>query len=180
MVAVERASDTIWFARLVSIKRKVGYMTQRFSLWERPHRAQNLDFVGRLYGVRHRRAAVTETLNAYGLADRADQLAGTLSGGWKQRLALAACLLHRPQLLLLDEPTAGVDPTARREFWEELHRLSSDGVTVLVSTHYMDEAERCHRLRVSRLWTPDRPWERGGHRSHRRRDHLDHSRCDGR
>jgi ABC-2 type transport system ATP-binding protein len=128
------------------IKRKVGYMTQRFSLWDDLTVRENLDFVGRLYSVRQRRAAVTHTLQSYGLADRAEHLAATLSGGWKQRLALAACLLHRPQLLLLDEPTAGVDPTARREFWEELHRLSTEGVTVLVSTHYMDEAERCHRL----------------------------------
>jgi ABC-2 type transport system ATP-binding protein len=129
-----------------AIKRTVGYMTQRFSLWEDLTVQENLDFVGRLYGVADRRGAVRQTLHQYGLADRARQLAGTLSGGWKQRLALAACLLHRPQLLLLDEPTAGVDPTARREFWEELHRLSDEGVTVLVSTHYMDEAERCHRL----------------------------------
>jgi ABC-2 type transport system ATP-binding protein len=129
-----------------AIKRTVGYMTQRFSLWDDLTVRENLDFVGRMYGVRGRREAVQHTLAQYGLADRADQLAGTLSGGWKQRLALAACLLHRPRLLLLDEPTAGVDPTARREFWEELHRLSADGVTILVSTHYMDEAERCHRL----------------------------------
>jgi ABC-2 type transport system ATP-binding protein len=129
-----------------AIKRSVGYMTQRFSLWEDLTVQENLDFIGRLYGVADRRGAVQQTLRQYGLADRARQLAGTLSGGWKQRLALAACLLHRPQLLLLDEPTAGVDPTARREFWEELHRLSDEGVTVLVSTHYMDEAERCHRL----------------------------------
>jgi ABC-2 type transport system ATP-binding protein len=129
-----------------AIKRKVGYMTQRFSLWDDLTVRENLDFVGRLYGVPQRRAAIADTLKTYGLAERADQLAGTLSGGWKQRLALAACLLHRPELLLLDEPTAGVDPTARREFWEELHRLSTAGVTILVSTHYMDEAERCHRL----------------------------------
>ncbi len=129
-----------------AIKRKVGYMTQRFSLWDDLSVRENLDFVGRMYGLSDRRAAVQTCLNTYGLADRADQLAGTLSGGWKQRLALASCLLHRPDLLLLDEPTAGVDPSARREFWEELHRLSATGVTLLVSTHYMDEAERCHRL----------------------------------
>jgi len=129
-----------------AIKRTVGYMTQRFSLWDDLTVRENLDFIGRMYGVAERRAAVAQTLTRYGLADRADQLADTLSGGWKQRLALAGCLLHRPRLLLLDEPTAGVDPTARREFWEELHRLSADGVTILVSTHYMDEAERCHRL----------------------------------
>lgn len=136
--------DLVWEAR--AIKRKVGYMTQRFSLWDDLSVRENLDFIGRMYAVENRRAAVNDTLATYGLRDRADQLAGSLSGGWKQRLALASCLLHSPQLLLLDEPTAGVDPTARREFWEELHHLSAAGVTVLVSTHYMDEAERCHRL----------------------------------
>jgi ABC-2 type transport system ATP-binding protein len=128
------------------IKREVGYMTQRFSLWEDLSVRENLDFIGRMYGLADRRRTVTQSLRDYGFSDRADQLAGTLSGGWKQRLALTACLLHRPQLLLLDEPTAGVDPTARREFWDVLHRLSATGITVLVSTHYMDEAERCHRL----------------------------------
>ncbi len=129
-----------------AIKRQVGYMTQRFSLWEDLSIAENLDFVARMFGVPRRRDAVAQALEELGLAGRRDQLAGTLSGGWKQRLALAACLLHRPRLLLLDEPTAGVDPKARRDFWEEIHRLSAAGVTVLVSTHYMDEAERCHRL----------------------------------
>ncbi|GAB3472296.1 ABC transporter ATP-binding protein [Massilia terrae] len=128
------------------IKREVGYMTQRFSYWDDLSIRENLDFVARLYQVREREQVVTKSLEDLGLAQRADQLAGTLSGGWKQRLALAACLLHEPQLLLLDEPTAGVDPGARRDFWEELHRLAARGISVLVSTHYMDEAERCHRL----------------------------------
>ena len=128
------------------IKRQVGYMTQRFSLWEDLTIAENLDFVARMFGMRQRREAVDKALEELGLEGRRRQLAGTLSGGWKQRLALAACLLHEPRLLLLDEPTAGVDPKARRDFWEEIHRLSAKGITVLVSTHYMDEAERCHRL----------------------------------
>jgi ABC-2 type transport system ATP-binding protein len=129
-----------------AIKREVGYMTQRFSLWEDLTIAENLDFVARMYGLAQRRATVSAALDALGLAGRRSQLAGTLSGGWKQRLALAACLIHRPKLLLLDEPTAGVDPKARRDFWDEIHRLAAEGITVLVSTHYMDEAERCHRL----------------------------------
>jgi ABC-2 type transport system ATP-binding protein len=129
-----------------SIKREVGYMTQRFSLWEDLTIRENLDFVARMYGMRERRQAVAQLLEQLGLAGRRDQLAGTLSGGWKQRLALAACMLHRPKLLLLDEPTAGVDPQARRDFWEEIHALAARGISVLVSTHYMDEAERCHRL----------------------------------
>ncbi|MCD6681636.1 MAG: ABC transporter ATP-binding protein [Burkholderiaceae bacterium] len=128
------------------IKRRVGYMTQRFSLWEDLTIAENLDFVARMYEVPRRREAVARALRALGLADRSAQLAGALSGGWKQRLALAACLLHQPRLLLLDEPTAGVDPKARRDFWDEIHRLAAGGISVLVSTHYMDEAERCHRL----------------------------------
>jgi ABC-2 type transport system ATP-binding protein len=128
------------------IKRQVGYMTQRFSLWEDLTVAENLDFIARMFGMRGRRAAVDAMLARLGLADRRGQLAGALSGGWKQRLALAACLLHQPRLLLLDEPTAGVDPRARRDFWEQIHGLSASGVSVLVSTHYMDEAERCHRL----------------------------------
>ena len=130
----------------VQIKRRVGYMTQRFSFWEDLTIRENLDFVARMYGLGDRRKRVNGALGELGLAARANQLAGTLSGGWKQRLALAACLLHDPELLLLDEPTAGVDPAARRDFWEELHLLSARGISVLVSTHYMDEAERCHKL----------------------------------
>jgi ABC-2 type transport system ATP-binding protein len=129
-----------------AIKREVGYMTQRFSFWEDLSIAENLDFVARMYDVKNRRQTVRESLEQLGLAERKDQLAGHLSGGWKQRLALAACLIHQPQLLLLDEPTAGVDPKARRDFWEEIHHLAGQGLTVLVTTHYMDEAERCHRL----------------------------------
>ncbi len=128
------------------IKRHVGYMTQRFSFWEDLTIRENLAFVARMYGMADRKRRVDEALAQLGLVERADHLAGSLSGGWKQRLALAACLLHEPELLLLDEPTAGVDPKARREFWEELHALSARGITVLVSTHYMDEAERCHKL----------------------------------
>ncbi|KHK57354.1 multidrug ABC transporter ATP-binding protein [Ralstonia sp. A12] len=128
------------------IKRRVGYMTQRFSYWEDLSIRENLDFVARLYEMPNRREAVDHALENLGLASRAKQLAGALSGGWKQRLALAACMLHQPELLLLDEPTAGVDPKARRDFWEELHRLAAQGISVLVSTHYMDEAERCHKL----------------------------------
>jgi len=128
------------------IKRRVGYMTQRFSFWEDLSIRENLDFVARLYEMRDRRRAVDEALDGLGLASRSAQLAGSLSGGWKQRLALAACMLHHPELLLLDEPTAGVDPKARRDFWDELHELAARGVSVLVSTHYMDEAERCHKL----------------------------------
>jgi ABC-2 type transport system ATP-binding protein len=129
-----------------AIKREVGYMTQRFSLWEDLTIRENLEFVARMYGMVDRRRAVAEAIDRLGLGDRRNQLAGTLSGGWKQRLALAACMLHAPKLLLLDEPTAGVDPKARRDFWEEIHRLAAGGISVLVSTHYMDEAERCHRL----------------------------------
>lgn len=129
-----------------AIKRNVGYMTQRFSFWEDLSIRENLDFVARVYQMRDRHRAVTRSLEGLGLTHRAEQLAGELSGGWKQRLALAACMLHQPRLLLLDEPTAGVDPTARRDFWEELHRLCALGISVLVSTHYMDEAERCHKL----------------------------------
>lgn len=129
-----------------AIKHQVGYMTQKFSLWEDLTISENLDFVARMFGMKQRRQAVNRALEELGLASRRQQLAGTLSGGWKQRLSLAACLLHQPRLLLLDEPTAGVDPKARRDFWEEIHRLSAQGITVLVSTHYMDEAERCHRL----------------------------------
>jgi ABC-2 type transport system ATP-binding protein len=129
-----------------NIKREVGYMTQRFSFWEDLSIRENLEFVARLYAVAERKQKVDATLARLGLTARQDQLAGELSGGWKQRLALAACMLHEPRLLLLDEPTAGVDPQARREFWEEIHHLSQTGLTVLVSTHYMDEAERCDRI----------------------------------
>ena len=129
-----------------SIKAEVGYMTQRFSFYEDLSIAENLDFVARMFAVRNRREAVKGSLERLGLAERREQLAGQLSGGWKQRLALAACLIHQPKLLLLDEPTAGVDPKARREFWEQIHQLAAEGLTFLITTHYMDEAERCHRL----------------------------------
>src|SRR5437016_10219883 len=129
-----------------AIKREVGYMTQRFSFWEDLSIEENLDFVARMYGVKNRRQTVRESVKELGLAERRKQLAGELSGGWKQRLALAACMIHRPKLLLLDEPTAGVDPKARREFWEQIHTLAGQGLTVLITTHYMDEAERCHRI----------------------------------
>ncbi len=128
------------------IKREVGYMTQRFSFWEDLSIEENLDFVARMYEMKQRRATVRQSIEELGLAGREKQLAGQLSGGWKQRLALAACLIHRPKLLLLDEPTAGVDPKARRDFWEQIHVLSARGLTFLITTHYMDEAERCHRL----------------------------------
>jgi ABC-2 type transport system ATP-binding protein len=130
----------------LKIKREVGYMTQKFSFYEDLTIGENLEFVARLYQLRPVEEHVGRTLEELGLTSRRDQLAGTLSGGWKQRLALAACIMHKPKLLLLDEPTAGVDPKARREFWDEIHRLARDGLTVLVSTHYMDEAERCHRI----------------------------------
>jgi ABC-2 type transport system ATP-binding protein len=128
------------------IKLRVGYMTQRFGLYEDLSIEENLRFVARVYGLPNVKAAAAAALDRLGLAERRRQLAGTLSGGWKQRLALAACLLHEPQLLLLDEPTAGVDPKARRDFWAHIHELAAAGMTVLVSTHYMDEAERCHQI----------------------------------
>ena len=128
------------------IKRHVGYMTQRFSLYQDLSVRENLEFVARLYGVREPRAAARDMIKRIGLTGREEQLAGELSGGWKQRLALGACTLPSPQLLLLDEPTAGVDPKARRDFWNEIHALAAEGLTVLVSTHYMDEAERCHEI----------------------------------
>jgi ABC-2 type transport system ATP-binding protein len=128
------------------IKRNVGYMTQKFSFWEDLTIEENLDFVARMYAVPNRREAVSASLDRLGLAQRKNQLAGNLSGGWKQRLALAACMIHEPKLLLLDEPTAGVDPKARRGFWEQIHELAAQGLTCLITTHYMDEAERCHRL----------------------------------
>ncbi len=129
-----------------AIKREVGYMTQKFSFWEDLSIRENLEFVARLYELPDRKAKVNKTLERLGLTHRQRQLAGELSGGWKQRMALAACMLHDPKLLLLDEPTAGVDPKARRDFWEQIHALSEEGLTVLVSTHYMDEAERCDRI----------------------------------
>lgn len=128
------------------IKRHVGYMTQRFSLYQDLSVRENLEFVARLYGVPNPHKAARDMIERLGLKGREEQLAGELSGGWKQRLALGACTLPNPQLLLLDEPTAGVDPKARREFWNEIHALAANGLTVLVSTHYMDEAERCHEI----------------------------------
>lgn len=143
------------------IKKHVGYMTQRFSFYEDLSIRENLDFVARVYAMPDRARVVQASMDGLGLTHRAGQLTGTLSGGWKQRLALAACMLHRPRLLLLDEPTAGVDPKARRDFWDEIHRLAGQGISVLVSTHYMDEAARCHRLayiaygRLLACGTPD-------------------------
>lgn len=128
------------------IRKKVGYMTQKFSFWEDLTIRENLEFTAQIYGLDNIKERTNQTLEKLGLTNRAEQLAGTLSGGWKQRLALAACILHEPEILLLDEPTAGVDPKARREFWDELNRLSDSGITILVSTHYMDEAERCHNI----------------------------------
>jgi ABC-2 type transport system ATP-binding protein len=128
------------------IKRHVGYMTQHFSLYQDLSVAENLEFVARLYGLSRPKAQARAMIARLGLEGRERQLAGELSGGWKQRLALGACTLPQPQLLLLDEPTAGVDPKARREFWNEIHALAAEGLTVLVSTHYMDEAERCHEI----------------------------------
>jgi len=145
------------------IKQRIGYMTQRFSLYEDLTVEENLRFYAGIYGVplRRRRARIEEVLEATGLVDRRRQLAGTLSGGWKQRVALASATIHEPPLLFLDEPTAGVDPVSRREFWDRIHRLAAEGTTVLLTTHYMDEAERCHRLafifrgRVLDVGTPD-------------------------
>jgi ABC-2 type transport system ATP-binding protein len=128
------------------IKLRVGYMTQRFSLYQDLSVRENLEFVARLYGLPNPKGAARDMINRLGLSGREEQLAGELSGGWKQRLALGACTLPSPQLLLLDEPTAGVDPKARRDFWNEIHALAAEGLTVLVSTHYMDEAERCHEI----------------------------------
>ncbi|MGQ3887874.1 ABC transporter ATP-binding protein [Legionella sp. CNM-1927-20] len=128
------------------IKQHVGYMTQKFSLYTDLSIEENLHFVARVYGMNNRKKRVEQAIEELGLSSRRQQLTGSLSGGWKQRVALAACLLHTPELLLLDEPTAGVDPIARREFWDKIHMLSEQGITTLVSTHYMDEAERCTRL----------------------------------
>ena len=129
-----------------ALKRQTGYMTQKFSLYEDLSIEENLDFVARVHELPRRRERVRDSLERLGLTARRKQLAGSLSGGWKQRLALAASIMHEPRLLLLDEPTAGVDPKARREFWDEIHALSAEGLTVMVSTHYMDEAERCHDI----------------------------------
>lgn len=129
-----------------ALKYRVGYMTQRFSYWEDLTIRENLRFVATVFGLDNVEDRIAETLASLGAIKRADQLVGTLSGGWKQRLALAASVLHSPDLLLLDEPTSGVDPRARREFWDEIHRLAAGGMTVLVSTHYMDEADRCHEI----------------------------------
>jgi len=150
------------------IRLQVGYMTQRFSFYDDLTVAENLDFVAAVYDIANRRQAVRAIMDRMGLTDRADQLAGQLSGGWKQRLALTACVLHRPKLLLLDEPTAGVDAKARREFWDLIHDMAADGLTVLVSTHYMDEAERCARIvylsdgRLVVQGTPDEVAKGGG------------------
>ncbi|MFB3850997.1 MAG: ABC transporter ATP-binding protein [Acidobacteriota bacterium] len=128
------------------IKKNTGYMTQKFSFWEDMSISENLDFVARIYEIENRKEEVDRCLEQLGLKQRRKQLAKELSGGWKQRLALAACMIHRPQLIFLDEPTAGVDPKARREFWETIHLLAGEGITFLIATHYMDEAERCHKL----------------------------------
>jgi ABC-2 type transport system ATP-binding protein len=152
----------------MSIKLQTGYMTQRFSLYEDLTIEENLEFIARVYSLDRVRNRIGEALEKLGLADRSKQLAGQLSGGWKQRLALAAAVLHEPKLLLLDEPTAGVDPQARRDFWDEIHKLSDAGLTVLVSTHYMDEAERCHEINyifngeLIASGTPDQLIERSG------------------
>jgi len=128
------------------IKPHVGYMSQKFSLYEELTVYENLDFIARAYSLKNRQQLVNKYIEQMGMERFRNQLAGSLSGGWKQRLALTSCILHQPRLLLLDEPTAGVDPGARRDFWDEVHRLAAEGITALISTHYMDEAERCHRL----------------------------------
>ncbi len=128
------------------IRKRVGYMTQKFSYWEDLTIKENIEFIADMFNLDRARERVQKAIEGLGLSKRQNQLAGSLSGGWKQRLALAACILHEPELLLLDEPTAGVDPKARREFWDEIHKLAANGLTVLVSTHYMDEAERCHEI----------------------------------
>jgi len=174
------------------IKTRIGYMTQRFSLYEDLTVRENLLFYAGLYGLSgaRRRERVAEVIARNGLVDRSDQLAGTLSGGWKQRVALACAMLHEPPLVFLDEPTAGVDPVSRRAFWEEIHRIASDGTTVIVTTHYMDEAERCHRLAfifrgaVLDVGTPAEIMERRGLRvaevECRERAVLDSLRADAR
>jgi len=174
------------------VKTRIGYMTQRFSLYEDLSVRENLLFYAGLYGLSgsRRRARVAEVIARNGLVERSDQLAGTLSGGWKQRVALACAMLHEPPLVFLDEPTAGVDPVSRRAFWEEIHRIASDGTTVIVTTHYMDEAERCHRLAfvfrgsLLDLGTPAEIMDRRGLRvaevECRERAVLDALRADGR
>ncbi len=134
------------FTEAERIKPHVGYMSQKFSLYTDLTVTENLNFIAQVYGIENRRQQVQESLTRMGLQRFAKHLAGNLSGGWKQRLALAASMMHGPQLLLLDEPTAGVDPGARRDFWDQVHHLAGQGITALISTHYMDEAERCHRL----------------------------------
>ena len=129
-----------------AIRLQVGYMTQRFSFYGELTVEENLDFVARLYQLPDRAKVVADTMERMSLTNRAGQFARNLSGGWKQRMALAACVMHRPKLLLLDEPTAGVDAKARREFWDLINDMAAEGMTVLVSTHYMDEAERCKRV----------------------------------
>jgi ABC-2 type transport system ATP-binding protein len=129
-----------------AIRKRIGYMTQKFSYWEDLTIKENLEFIADMFSLTNKAQRVQQSIQGLGLVQRQDQLAGHLSGGWKQRLALAACTLHNPELLLLDEPTAGVDPKARREFWDEIHKLAAQGLTVLVTTHYMDEAERCHKI----------------------------------
>ena len=141
-----RCLDMDIFTQSDDIKKRIGYMTQHFSMWGNLTIKENLLFVARLHNLDKRKQRVEKTLTDLGLTARQDQLAKYLSGGWKQRMALAACMLHQPSLLFLDEPTAGVDPKARREFWQTLHRLSDEGISILVSTHYMDEAERCHKV----------------------------------
>jgi ABC-2 type transport system ATP-binding protein len=129
-----------------SIKQHVGYMTQKYSFYTELSVEENLKFIAQVYGILDAKASIEDVMHNMGLTARRAQLTGQLSGGWKQRVALAACLLHKPALLLLDEPTGGIDPIARREFWDTIHTLSEQGVTTLMATHYMDEAERCTRL----------------------------------
>jgi ABC-2 type transport system ATP-binding protein len=137
-------------AEAEAVRRRLGYMTQRFALWDDLTAAENLDFMARIYGLTRtqRHSRIAQRAEEYRLGDLLAQRAGTMSGGQKQRLALACTTLHEPDLLLLDEPTSAVDPQNRRDFWESLFRLAHAGATILVSTHYMDEAERCHRIAI--------------------------------